>query len=165
MARLCTICSHPERSAIEAAILGGESMRRVAPVYGISDTALRRHRKDHLPIMLVQAHQAAEIARADDLLDRVRVLEQKAEMLLASAEQAGDVRTALLAIREARGCLELLAKLLGELDERPQVNLLVNPEWLRVRDLLLDALAPYPEARAAVAGRLGMLEGGHALGR
>src|SRR3569623_2367752 len=140
MARLCTICTHPQRSAIAAAMLSGEALRRVAPQFGISDTALRRHRKDHLPIVLGQAHQAAEIARADDLLDRVRVLEQKAEMLLASAEQAGDVRTALLAIREARGCLELLAKLLGELDERPQVNLLVNPEWLRVRDLLLDAL-------------------------
>ena len=135
-------------------------MRSVAPQYGISDTALRRHRKDHVPIMLVQAHQAAEIARADDLLDRVRMLEAKAEMLLASAEQAGDIRTALLAIREARGCLELLAKLLGELDERPQVNLLISPEWATVRAVLLAALGPYPEARAAVARQLAGLEAG-----
>lgn len=50
--------------------------------------------------------------------------------------------------------IELLAKLLGELDDRPQVNILVSPEWLAVRGAVLDALAPYPEARASVSGRL-----------
>jgi len=50
--------------------------------------------------------------------------------------------------------LELLAKLIGQLDERPQVNILVLPEWEKIRYTMLQALAPYPEARAAVADAL-----------
>jgi hypothetical protein len=53
------------------------------------------------------------------------------------------------AIREARGNLELLAKLLGELDERP-VNVLLSPEWLNLRTVIVTALEPHPEARGAV---------------
>jgi hypothetical protein len=54
--------------------------------------------------------------------------------------------------------LELLAKLLGELDDRPQINLLVAPEWHKVRAALLEALLPFPDARTAVATRLKALE-------
>ncbi len=46
----------------------------------------------------------------------------------------------------------------GELDDRPQVNVLVAPEWLAVRSAVLAALAPYPAARVAVANRLVMLD-------
>jgi hypothetical protein len=34
------------------------------------------------------------------------------------------------------------------------VNVLVQPDYLAVRDAILDALMPYPEARVAVAERL-----------
>ena len=47
--------------------------------------------------------------------------------------------------------IELLAKLLGELDERAQVNILIAPEWLTLRTAILKALEPYPEARLALA--------------
>jgi hypothetical protein len=53
--------------------------------------------------------------------------------------------------------VELLAKLSGELDERPQVNILnvaASPEWLATQAAMLQALAPFPEARLAVAGAL-----------
>jgi len=43
------------------------------------------------------------------------------------------LRTALSGIREARGNVELLAKLRGELDERPVVNILVAPQWIALR--------------------------------
>ncbi len=62
-----------------------------------------------------------------------------------------------MAIGEARRNLELLAKLIGQLDTRPTFNLLIAPEWLAVRTVLLSALAPYPAARAAVAGWLAEL--------
>ena len=44
--------------------------------------------------------------------------------------------------------------LLGDLDDRPVVNVLVSPEWQQVRAQILAALDPYPEARFAVAGAL-----------
>jgi hypothetical protein len=112
-----------------------------------------------VPAVLAQAVEAADVAHADDLLAQVRDLQSRALAILAAAEAQGDLRTALGAIREARGNLELLAKLLGELDERPQVNLIVTPDWLRMRAAILATLAPYPEARVAVAAALTEGEG------
>ena len=70
--------------------------------------------------------------------------------ILERAEKAGDLRTALAAISQARGNLELLGKLAGELDERPVVNLNVSPEWLELRTVIVGALEPYSQAREAV---------------
>jgi hypothetical protein len=69
-----------------------------------------------------------------------------------------------VAIREARGNLELLAELAGELDRRAQLNITVSAEWLTIRSALLEVLGAYPDARIAVAERLVALEGqiGHA---
>jgi hypothetical protein len=50
----------------------------------------------------------------------------------------------------------------GELRDAPQqvTNVLVAPEWLRVRGAILEALLSFPEARDAVVGRLEALEAG-----
>jgi hypothetical protein len=61
---------------------------------------------------------------------------------------------------QLKGQTELLAKLLGDLQQEGTVNLTVSPEWATVRSALLVALAPYPEARVAVSDRLVALEGG-----
>lgn len=161
MPRTCTVCRHADRGAIDRALVAGEaSLRDVSHRHGVSKDALFRHRADHIPARLAKAGAVADVAQTDDLLRDVRALRGKAINLLMQAEAAGDIRTALAGVREARGCLELLAKLLGELDDRPQINVLVSPEWLTVRALVIEALGPYPEARAAVAGRLVALETG-----
>lgn len=108
----------------------------------------------HLPVTLARAQHAVDVAQADSLLDQLQGLLSKSKSILQTAEQAGDLRTALMGIREARGCLELLAELEGELDRRPQVNLLVAPEWLVLRDKVFRALEPHPAARIAVAAAL-----------
>jgi hypothetical protein len=59
-----------------------------------------------------------------------------------------------MGIREARGCLELLAEMEGELHRQPVVNVLIAPEWLQLRMVILQALAPFPDARAALATTL-----------
>jgi hypothetical protein len=100
------------------------------------------------------AEKAAEVAEADNLLEQVRGLQGRAYAILEKAEETGELRTALGAIREARGNLELLAKLLGELDERPVVNLNVSPEWLELRAVIVGALEPHPQALSAVVGAL-----------
>jgi hypothetical protein len=151
MPRSCTVCTHECREEIDQALVAGESTGKISGRYRtIDQRALRRHRANHLPAKLVMAQAAEEVAQADDLLDQVRGLQGRALAILDKAENAGELRTALSAIREARGNLELLAKLLGELDERPQVNILVSPEWLELRAVIVGALEPYSEARGAV---------------
>lgn len=158
MPRSCTICAHPEKAAIDRAIVGGASNRSAASLYDVSEAAVRRHGANHLPAKLVKAQEVEDVVEADDLLAEVRGLQARALSILSKAEKAGELRTALGAIREARGNLELLAKLLGELNDSPTVNITISAEWIQVRTVLLAALAPYPDARSAVAGELLKLE-------
>lgn len=100
------------------------------------------------------------MADADDLLHQLKALRNRAIGILQKAETAGDYRTALMGIREARGCIETLMEVEGELDRRGVTNIIVNPEWVQLRSAMIVALKPYPEAAQAVAGTLQMIEGG-----
>jgi transposase-like protein len=157
MPRRCTVCDHPERHGIDKALVTGAPYRSVARRYGLSESAVYRHKTEHLPAQLLKAREVEEAARADDLLDQVRNLQAHALDIREHAEETGDLRTALAAISQARGNLELLGKLAGELDERPVVNFNVSPEWLELRAVIVAALEPHPVAHMAV---LRALEGG-----
>jgi hypothetical protein len=148
--RRCTICAHEDLEAINRALVAGKANRRIAAQYAVSEQAVRRHKAEHLPAKLAKAHEAEEVAHAGDLLEDLKSLQRRTLAILEAAEETSQHRTALAAIREARSNLELLAKLLGELDDRPQVNVLISPEWLELRAVIVGALEPYSEARGAV---------------
>ena len=150
MPRTCTVCSHDLSHVINTELVRGGGNRRIAAQYGLSETSVRRHRADHIPELLVKAAEALEAAHADDLLSEVRDLQRRTYAVLEATEQTREHRTALAAIKEARSNLELLARLLGELDSRLVVNLSVHPEWIELRALIVGALAPHPDARDAV---------------
>jgi hypothetical protein len=151
MPQICTICRHPERDTINAALIAGDPFRNIAERTGTSVGALTRHKAEHLPATLAKATEAKETALADDLLAQVKALRNKSISILTAAEKAGDLRTALLGIREARSCIELLLEVEGELNRNPTINILVAPEWIELRSVLLRALEGHPEARTAVA--------------
>jgi len=90
------------------------------------------------------------VASADNLLADVRELQARALAILDVAERAGELRTALAAIREARGNLELLGRLAGELNDAPQLNIHLSAEWLPLQAVVVGALAGHPEARESV---------------
>ena len=169
MARACTICTHAEREAIDEAIVGGVSYRNVAKRFeGVSLAGVQRHAARHLSTTLQAVHArrvAEDEASAATALDRFEELYGRASALLEAAEREGQGRMALDAIRELRGLLERIARITGELDDRPQVvNVLVSPEWQQVRAAIVQALMDFPEARQAVASRLLALEAGEAGG-
>lgn len=158
MPRVCSVCRHPDRAAIDEALVARrDSLRDIARQYGLKKDAVARHKAEHLPDHLARAQEAEKVADADTLLEQMRALQEKT---LAILEAAKDPRTALSAVREARGNLELLAELVGELAHQPTVNVLVSAEWVTVRSTLLDALLPFPEARTAASARLLALEAG-----
>jgi len=154
MPRRCTVCDHPERHSIDEALVIGAPYRSVAKRFERSESAVYRHKTEHLPAHLLKAKEVEEAARADDLLDQVRNLQAHALDTPAFSARSRNLRTALAAISQARGNLELLGKLAGELDERPVVNLNVSPEWLELRAVMVGALEPYSEARGAVLSAL-----------
>ena len=154
MPRSCTVCNHPNLEDIDRALVAGEANTALSSLFAVSEQALRRHKGSHLPAKLVMAQAAEEVAQADDLLDQLKDLQRRTLAILEAAESTNQHRTALSAIREARSNLELLAKLLGELDERPTVNVLVSPQWVELRAVIVTALEPHPEALRAVVGAL-----------
>jgi hypothetical protein len=153
--RRCSICRHEHVEQINQALVEGTVLSEIAALFRVSDDALSRHRNNHLPVTLTKAREAKEVAQADDLLGQVRNLQDRTLTILEAAEASGEHRTALAAIGEARRNLELLGKLAGELDERPQVNVLIAP---KVQAVILEALRPYARARLTVAHALGNVE-------
>jgi glycine cleavage system pyridoxal-binding protein P len=156
--RICTICSNPQRAEIDRAAIAGASYRAIAGQFGVSRIALLRHKADHLLAELVKAQQAEEVTQATDLLSMVTERDAKAWALSQAAEADGDRKTAGQMLRISLVSLELLARLRGELDERAVVNVLVMPDYLEARTVLLRALQPYAEARVAAAAALQQLE-------
>ena len=158
MPRTCTICTHESRPKIDQALVARRPFRAIAGQYGVSKSALVRHHDDHLPTALVKAQAATEAAQADALLAQVVDLRDKALDVLDTAQESADLRAAIGAIREARGCVELLAKLAGQLKDAPTVNILVSSEWQGLQAVILQALEPHADARLAVAEALVTVE-------
>ncbi len=159
MPRVCTICAHPDRCEINKCLVDGVPYRIIASRFGTSSTSLQRHKADHLPGEIVQAKAAQEIEEADDLLSQVQSLRRKSLELLNKAEQAGDYRTALAGVREARACVELLLEVEGQLDRRPSFNITLSPQWVSMRTVIIGALRDHPDAATAVAAALQEGEG------
>jgi hypothetical protein len=122
MGRRCKVCCHPARAEIDAALVRGVAYRQIASHYGMSYASVKRHKEAHLPAALVEAHEAREVARADSLLVQMRELQERALRILADAESQGDLTNANRAIAEARRNIELVAKLLGELQAQARVE-------------------------------------------
>lgn len=154
MGRSCTACAHPDRRKIDKALVDGVSERTIAKRFGLSKTAVHRHSAGHIPSLLARAHAVEVVSSADDLLGQVTALKERALGLLATAEKAEDTRAAILACREIRECISLLAELVGKIDKSPKVNVLVMPEWTALRETILHALVPYPEAQLSLARAL-----------
>ena len=160
--RRCSVCDHAEREAIDRAIIAAEGIAAISRHFAVSQDAISRHRAAHLPRAVIQAGAEAvaeaEGLRGASLLDQAAELRDKAVKLLNSAERAGDLRTALAGVREARGCLELMAKLTGDLDAGTTFNLTYAPALVSIQAAILGALDAYPDAKRAVAHALAQVE-------
>ena len=101
------------------------------------------------------AHRAREADRGQSLLDQVDELKGRVATILDGAEAENNPRLALMAARELRGCLDLLGRVMGELNPGTiTVNVLLSPQWLHIRSTLFSVLDNHPDARIAVAAAL-----------
>lgn len=166
MSRVCTICSSPRRDRIDSELAGGESPAGIARRHRLSEDALRRHKTNHLSPALAKVaveRYGNETARTafESVVDRVESLVVRLEVLLSIAEEKKALTGGSNVARELRQCLELIARLRGELDDRPvvtTVNVLATPEFAAAVTAILSATEAYPEARIAIADRLEALD-------
>jgi hypothetical protein len=158
--RTCTICRHEESFAINEELVRREPYRHIASRYGVSTTALQRHSREHIPLLLLQASQAQKIAEADDLLASVKALYQEARGVLETAKGQEDYRLVLSAIDRAGRQVELLARLRGGLQEGVVLNLHLHPQWNVIQGVVYEVLEPYPQAREEATKKFLQLGGG-----
>ena len=156
MGRVCTICSHEQRFAIEELLATRQSTYRgIARKYGVSEDAVSRHVKaGHVSQLLALAADAERAAQADTLLDRIEALHSRTMTILEAVEGTDEHGTALAAIREARRNLELVGEVTRELDRAGTINLELTVEWQEIKAVLVNTLASYPEAQQAVFNAL-----------
>lgn len=111
----CSICSHKARHEIDMALVeGSASLRDIAVQYDTSKDALKRHKDNgHITPKLVKAAESKEIIVTNLKTTEAEEIKDRAIKILDIAEKTGDVRSMCAAIREVRGCIELLAKMSG----------------------------------------------------
>ena len=150
MPRSCLICQHPDRESIDKALARQTSNRELARVYSLSEASIRRHKANHLPARVARAQEAEDVREALDVVRQLKAINAASLHILKEAREQGRQGTALAAIDRIHKQIELQAKLLGELDDRPQVNILVSPQWLELRATIVTALERHPQARESV---------------
>ena len=142
MSRVCTICSHEQRFAIEELLATRQSTYRgIARTYGVSEDAVSRHVSSrHVSQLISLAADAERAARADTLLDRIEGLQRRIEEFLSRVEHTDNYSATLGAFREMRSNLELIGEVTKELDRAGTINLELSPEWLELRGVIVAAL-------------------------
>lgn len=172
MGKRCQVCEHPQRAQIELGLARKTSVPALARKFDISKDALYRHRDNHMPPQLKAALQTAAQPTEIDL-EQLRhsesegllqhLVAQRGRLYHAQEEamSLGDFKAFTQIEGRVTDNLSLTAKLLGDLQTGgTTVNqLIVSPEYVQLRQALLQALQPYPEARAAVARVLKDMEG------
>lgn len=118
----CRACLHRDRPAIDRALVDGEAVPAIARSYELEDYTVYRHRRSHLRESLVRAASDRADRQAATLQEQVRGILEQARGILNHAEASGDYGTALTAIREVRGTLDLLGRVTGELTSGTSVT-------------------------------------------
>jgi len=172
MGNVCTVCTSPHRHLIEVGLVHRTPMRVLGKRFGVSEHAVFRHSKGHVTPQMRAAILAAQQPQAVDLeqLQRsenegllAQLVSQRARLQLTveQAQSLGDTSGVVRAERAITQNLELVAKLLGQLVQHHQVthaSVLVSPDYLKLRQVLTEALRPFPPAALAVGKALHQLE-------
>ncbi len=109
----CTICRHPQAADIDAGLLGGTPIRTVAGTYGLSRSAVGRHRVNHLSAEAITDPPQTEDVRPLQIIDVHKALTALADRLEKVVEQAARTRKATAAVgatRELRQTLQAIAE-------------------------------------------------------
>ena len=113
MPRMCSICGHPQRLQIDAALRAGQPLRHIAKHYGTSPTALFRHKQADQPGQQVPAAPVARQVAVLSPFERLRAIQGETAAILQEARATQNHVVALQAIARAERQIELEARWLG----------------------------------------------------
>ncbi len=150
----CTICNHPQRQKIDQALVAGSvTLAALSQEYGLSTSALHRHK----------AHLQAKVNRAkDQLQDNLRQgcvfwLSQALEMAMQTAQAAqaeGNSKLVLQAIAQGTRLIGIILKQDFQLDPKVVYEILASSQWATQSSLLPHDPKLMSMSRQALAGAL-----------
>jgi len=159
MPRKCSICTHKKRNEIERDILDSVPFRHIASQFGVSYRAVQRHKQNgHIEESLLKAHGIRQIVHGEDLLGKILHLQEETLTVLEEAKESRNHKTVLDAVGKASGLIALQANLAGQLKEKQQVNIFVNPSFIQMRTIILRELEGYPDLKIRIAEALNSAE-------
>ena len=168
MPRICTVCVHPHRGAIDGLLATGTSAGHVAARFSLGPDAVERHARNHVT-RSVQAVRAAlappreEIIaplRLDGLLtvqgvaQRLAGVVARCEKLVEDAEAGDSIGLRGAALRELRGALSDALRAATMFQPEGPSTQAADVDADIIADRLLAALADHPEARRKAAQAL-----------
>ena len=163
MPRNCQVCESKDRYRVEFALARRVSVKVLAKRYALHPDAIYRHRLAHVPKSVLQdlrkkadmPEQELEKLRIEEsggLLEHLVVQRARLYKLADSCEDMGDYPHAIAAHTRITANLELTGKLLDVFASHAPIhqNITISADYLRLRQLMLAALKPFPEARRAI---------------
>jgi hypothetical protein len=162
---------HPQRARIELEIAMGKSLRRIARKFHVHVDAVWRHKRK-LPPQL-KAALAGHTLRPGIDLEKLGIEEsegllqnlayQRAKLLLVQDLAVENHEPGIVAQLSAQihRNLQLVGQFLGAFAEHQltaNISILIQPEYLRLRQVLVQSLQPFPDAKRTVATALHKLE-------
>jgi hypothetical protein len=168
----CTICRHERRIELELGLVARMPVPALAKRYDVSIHSLRRHAANHLgatqraALALNLAPSSVDLealsrSESESLLGNLLAQRARLSAYASASAESGDYKAAIAAERATTDALALTAKLLGSIVNRTEVtsrSILLTPDYLKLRAILVDVLKPYPEIAAKVAAALHQLE-------
>lgn len=171
----CICCGHKDRALIEASRIAGCSLDSISAKYNVSRDAVWRHMKDHVTVEAradyLAAIPMAELAEkaATEGVSVLAYFSLIRSTLMQQFQLAASLNdrnaTGMLAGRLTE-VLRAIGSISGEMGNMAVNNLTINntttilnsPIFATLQANLLQALAPFPDARNAVVAALRQMD-------
>lgn len=170
----CVVCHHPDRALIEAARVAGCSLDTIAAKHQVSRDSVHRHMKNHVsdetradylaatPMSELAKKAAEEGVSVLQYFSIIRATLMQQFQLAASLNDRNATATLAGRLTEV---LRAIGSISGEMGSMAVNNLTINnvsimnsPIFANLQANLLHALAPFPDARAAVITALRQMD-------
>ena len=96
----------------------------------------------------MKAKKDSTVRLGESLITKISEIENRARVILDSAEAAGSLTGQLGALRELRETIRLLGQVTKELHTGPMTinNFILTPEWILLKTTIANTLKKYPDA-------------------
>jgi hypothetical protein len=146
----CTVCQHNQIKEIDRALLTGATLTSLNQKFGLSTSALHRH-KDHLHKKMSRAEAGLEVSLRQGFFFKLNTILDQAMQTALTASTEGNSRLFLRAGSLASRLINQMHKLDFALEPEMIYCLLASPTWNMTDSLLPGAFQALSDTRQTLA--------------